>query len=116
MKTFLITCIALFLAAATKAQLKSVPDSAKKLLTVEASCGTCNLGLKAKGCSLAIRIDGKAWFVDGTTMDDYGDPHAEDGLCEVIRKAAVQGEWVADRFKATYFKLLPLKKNDKGEK
>ncbi len=114
MKAALFICIGLLLATATNAQLRSVPDSAKKVMTVEASCGTCNLGLKAKGCSLAVRIEGKAYFVDGTTIDDHGDAHGEDGFCEVIRKAEVQGELVADRLKVTYFKLLPLKKDNPG--
>lgn len=82
-------------------------DSAKKVLTVEASCGQCNFGLKDKGCSLAVRIDGKAYFVDGTSIDDHGDPHSDEGFCEAIRKADVQGEVVNNRFKVTYFKLLP---------
>ncbi len=92
------------------AQVKQVADSTKKLITAEASCGQCNFGLKAPGCALAVRIDGKAYFVDGTTIDDHGDAHAADGFCESIRKAQVQGAVVDNRFKATYFKLLPVKK------
>ena len=82
------------------------PDPAKKIRIVEASCGECQLGLPGKGCDLAIRIDGKAYFVDGTSIDKHGDAHAEDGFCEAIREAEVQGEIVNDRFKATYFKLI----------
>ena len=41
----------------------SNPDSTKKTLTVEASCGQCQFGLKGEGCRLAVRIDGKAYFV-----------------------------------------------------
>ncbi|HEX8314914.1 MAG TPA: DUF6370 family protein [Flavisolibacter sp.] len=89
------------------ASAQNKPGSTKKLLTVEASCGQCKLGLKGKGCSLAVRIDGKAYFVDGTEIDSHGDAHADDGFCNKIRKAAVQGEVVNSRFKATYFKLLP---------
>lgn len=93
---------------ATSAQSKmSVPDSTKKILTVEASCGQCQFKMNGKGCSLAVRIDGKPYFVDGTSIDDHGDAHGEDGFCEAIRKAQVQGEIVNNRFQATYFKLLP---------
>jgi hypothetical protein len=74
---------------------------------VEASCGQCKFKLTGKSCDLAVRIDGKAYFVDGTKIDDHGDAHAEDGFCEAIRKAEVQGKVVDGRFKATYFKLLP---------
>ena len=82
------------------------PDPNKKIQIVEASCGECQLGLPGKGCDLAVRIDGKAYFVDGTSIDQHGDAHAEDGFCEAIREAEVQGEIVNDRFKATYFKLV----------
>ena len=89
----------------------SLPDSTKKIQVVEASCGMCQFGVKTKECSLAIRIDGKVYLVDGTTIDEHGDAHAKDGFCEAIRKAEVQGEIVNNRFKATYFKLVnPVKK------
>ncbi len=85
------------------------PDAAKKLYVVEASCGQCQFGLKSQqGCDLAVRIDGKSYFVDGTKIDEHGDAHASDGFCEVVRKAEVQGKVVKGRFKSSYFKLLPL--------
>ncbi|MBC7686629.1 MAG: hypothetical protein H7211_00445 [Aquabacterium sp.] len=74
---------------------------------VEAACGECRLGMKGKSCDLAVRINGKSYFVDGTDIDSHGDAHAKNGFCEAIRKAEVQGEIVNDRFRATYFKLLP---------
>jgi hypothetical protein len=82
------------------------PDPAKKIQVVEAACGQCRFGLKGKGCSLAIRMNGKAYFVDGTDIDSHGDAHADDGFCNAIRKAEVQGELVKGRFKAGYFKLM----------
>jgi len=79
--------------------------------TVEASCGQCNFGIKGKGgCDLAVRIDGKSYFVDGTKLDNHGDAHAKDGFCSVVRKAVVSGEIVDSRFKASEFKLLPVEK------
>ena len=78
----------------------------KKTQFVEASCGQCQFGMTAKGCDLAVRIDGKSYFVDGTKIDEHGDSHAKDGFCEAIRKAEVKGAVVGDRFKVTYFKLL----------
>jgi len=85
----------------------ATPDKSKKIMVVDASCGECNFGLKGKSCDLAVRINGKAYFVDGTKIDEHGDAHAKDGFCEAVRKAEVQGEVVDNRFKATYFKLLP---------
>jgi uncharacterized protein DUF6370 len=74
---------------------------------VEVSCGECKFGMEGKGCDLAVRIDGKSYFVDGTKIDQHGDAHAEDGFCSAIRQAEVTGEVINGRFKATSFKLLP---------
>jgi len=88
----------------------AVPDSAKRIEVVETSCGECNFKMEGKGCHLAVRIKGKSYFVDGTSIDEHGDAHASDGFCEKIRKAEVQGEIVNNRFKVTYFKLLKEEK------
>jgi len=98
-------CLISFVAFAQQKEVD--PDTTKKIMTLDASCGQCKLGLKGKGCSLAVRVNGKAYFVDGTDIDSHGDAHADNGFCNKIRKAQVQGEVVNGRFKATYFKLLP---------
>ncbi len=84
----------------------SKKDPSKPVLLVEAACGECQFKLPGKGCDLAVRMDGKAWFVEGTSIDDHGDAHAKDGFCEAVRKAEVQGEIVNGRFQASYFKLV----------
>jgi len=81
-----------------------------KVQVVEVSCGQCQFGMKANGCDLAVRLDGKTYFIDGTKIDEHGDAHAEDGFCNAVRQAEVIGEVKDGRFVATYFKLLPLKK------
>lgn len=88
----------------------SKKDPSKPVLLVEAACGECQFKLPGKGCDLAVRIDGKAWFVNGTSIDDHGDAHAKDGFCEAVRKAEVQGEMVNGRFQASYFKLVKAPK------
>lgn len=93
--------------AQQKEQTTPEPDKTKKILIVEAACGQCQLKLPGTDCDLAVRIDGKAYYVDGTHIDSHGDAHASDGFCNAIRKARVQGEVVDGRFKATYFQLLP---------
>jgi hypothetical protein len=104
--TLLISCISVTVSAQTDSvRLKLNPN--KPITVAEASCGQCKFGLKGKGCDLAVRIDGKAYFVDGTKIDEHGDAHASDGFCEAIRKAEIQGEVVNNRYKITYFKLLP---------
>jgi hypothetical protein len=52
---------------------------------VEASCGQCQFGMEGHGCELAVRIDGKPYFVDGT-LSIHGDAHANDGFCTAIRR------------------------------
>jgi hypothetical protein len=77
---------------------------------VEAACGQCQFKMEGYGCELAVRIDGKPYFVDGTSIDSHGDAHASDGFCAAIRKAAVVGEIKNDRFVVSSFKLLPEEK------
>lgn len=96
----------LFAGIATQAQDKKTTE---KPQIVETACGECQFGMKGKSCDLAVRIDGKAYFVDGTTIDEHGDAHAEDGFCNAIRKAAVTGKVENGRFKATSFTLIKEK-------
>ena len=97
----------LFITAVLQTGAHAQSDTTQKSLLAEAACGQCRFGLKGEGCDLAVRIDGKAYFVDGTNIDDHGDAHAQDGFCNAIRKATVKGKVVNDRFVASYFKLLP---------
>ena len=109
-------CLLVFSAAGQQAPPKTgEPDPAKKTLIVETACGECRLGLHGKSCDLAVRIDGKAYFVDGAGIDSFGDPHAREGFCRVIRKAEVQGTIVGNRFKASYFRLLPSSQKNTGK-
>ncbi|MFT3680418.1 MAG: DUF6370 family protein [Ferruginibacter sp.] len=104
--SFLLSCF-IIVNATAQTNTANVADTTEKLQVVEASCGECQFGLKGKSCDLAVRINGRAYFVDGTGIDDHGDAHAKDGFCEAIRKAEVKGKVVKGRFKASYFKLLP---------
>ena len=84
-------------------------QQAPTVMVVEASCGQCMFGMPGNGCDLAVRIDGKTYYVDGTGIDDHGDAHAHDGFCNAIRQARVAGyvDDDADRFIVTSFELLP---------
>ena len=121
MKNIFLT-VSLFVCIAMNAQDSSVSEQAKhkpKTQIVEASCGQCKFGMKdKKGCDLAVRIDGKSYFVEGTKLDSHGDAHAADGFCSTIRKAEVVGEVKDNKFIASSFKLLPVEGHDdhKGHK
>ena len=100
-------------ATADAATTKATPAAAATTVaatsqTVEAGCATCIYDMKdVEGCKLAVKIDGKAYLVSGKTMDDLGDAHAADGLCNIARKAEVTGKLEGDRFVATKMALLP---------
>ena len=98
----LLTFLFVMCSAVILAQNK---NEASKIQIVEASCGQCQFGMEGKSCDLAVRIDGKSYFVEGTNIDAHGDAHANDGFCASIRKAAVIGTIKDNKFVVTYFKL-----------
>jgi hypothetical protein len=115
MKYILSLSVLFFVATNLSAQKKvtsiSVLDKTKKVDTLQASCGQCNFKMKGGGCTLAVKIKEKTYFVDGTGINDHGDAHSHDGFCEAVKTAVVQGKIVNDRFVVTYFKLLADIKN-----
>ncbi|NEU09963.1 hypothetical protein GZH53_16680 [Flavihumibacter sp. R14] len=116
MRSILIIFTFLSLTIAASAQDKASAEKTvpKTVLNkvVEASCGQCRFNMAGKSCDLAVKIDGKAYFVDGTGIDEHGDAHAKDGFCQKVRKARVSGHIEGNRFKATSFKLLPEENNN----
>ena len=88
--------------------LFSCTDKKEKEIVAEVSCGQCQFNLTGqKGCDLAVKIDGKAYFVDGVHIDDFGDAHDKNtGFCEVIRNANVVGTIENNRFKTTSMNLI----------
>lgn len=117
MKAMIIFLSCSFLTLAAYAQtaqgLNSVPDSAKKLQVLQVACGSCKFGLAGKDCALAVWVKGKARYADGAHIDSLGDAHAHDGMCNVVRKAEVQGELVDNRFKISYIRILPVNSKNK---
>ena len=73
---------------------------------VEVSCGQCQFGLDGSGCSLAVKVNGKAYYADGSILDDHGDAHGANGMCSTIRKAKVSGEVKKDRFQIASIELV----------
>lgn len=81
-------------------------DPNKKVLTVDAACGQCQFKMPGKGCTLAIKIKEKVYFVDKAGIDDFGDAHSDEGFCNAVRKAKVQGVVKKGKFVPSYFKVL----------
>lgn len=109
MKSLLLALLLTSASCVANAQTKQQKEIKKQL--VEIACGECQFKMKGKSCDLAIRIDGKPYFVDGKNIDEFGDAHdKEHGFCNVIQKAEVTGKIVKNRFKATDIKLVTEKK------
>ena len=110
MKRILFSLIALFLFIAANAQdsnnKKLVFNPKNPVYELPATCGTCMFKMKGKGCVLAVKFQGKNYFVNGTDIEDHGDAHDKEGFCNAIRKAKVQGSVVSDKFLVTYFELI----------
>ena len=75
---------------------------------VLASCGKCNFGMKSRRCNLAITINEKAYSVKGSGIEDHGDSHAEDGFCNAIRIAKVNGKIIENTFHSNFFKIQKI--------
>jgi hypothetical protein len=73
----IITAVFLFLTVLATAQDKK---GQPKSQIAEASCGQCQFGMKGNGCELAVRINGKSYFVDGASLESFGDAHAKEKL------------------------------------
>ncbi|MFC4412561.1 DUF6370 family protein [Kaistella carnis] len=90
--------------------LMSVSIFAQKKIqnqTVEAACGMCQFKVKSdKGCAMAVKIDGKIYHVEGLDKKTFGDAHAADGYCKIMKKALVSGEIKKGKFYATSFKYV----------
>ena len=105
MKNIVIIFSILLFSLSANAQKK---EKTYKVLT---ACGQCQLDMKSKpGCSLAIQMAGKKYWVEGSTFSDHGDEHADDGLCKTIRKAEVKGTFEDEIFKSSSFTIIPIKK------
>jgi hypothetical protein len=113
MKSLLVILFS-FLSISVFAQDKSKAEKSDKQV-VEAGCSICKMGMTGDDCELAVKIDGKAYLVEGTSIDEHGNAHAADGFCNAIRKAEVKGEVVDNKFRASYFRVLPLTEKEKAK-
>ena len=99
MKKLIILSLLIFASCENKKEIKQVASI---------SCGQCQFALDSEaGCSLAVKFDGKAYFVDGFNIDGFGDAHNKHtGFCEVVRKAEIAGVLKDGRFVASAIELV----------
>jgi hypothetical protein len=91
----------------SRGNLEGQSPPANNTTIVEAGCGTCVFHMDGvKGCPLAVRIDGQAYLVEGSDIDDHGDAHGPDGLCNVMRYADVTGKLINGKLKVPRFRLV----------
>jgi len=110
MKNIAILLLFIISGLTTQAQTTPKKTVSKQEITnqiVDVACGECQFKMKGKNCDLAVKFNGKSYFVDGKDIDDFGDAHGKDGFCNAVSKAVVSGKIVNNRFKATSIKLLP---------
>ncbi len=99
MKKLIVLSLLILASCGNKKEIKQV---------AEISCGQCQFELDSeKGCSLAVRYDDKAYFVEGFNIDDFGDAHDKTkGFCNVITKAEIVGILEDGKFIASAVKLV----------
>lgn len=96
---------------------RTKPEPGKKIMLADVSCGTCKFGMAGDECQMAISLKGQKYYVEGASIDEFGDAHAKDGFCNAIRKAQVQGNVTDDgKFNVTWIKLLPANPKFKAPK
>lgn len=100
MKLKNLTLVSLFIVAISCTSNDEINKSA------EISCGQCQFELEGDGCSLAVKIDNEAYFVEGFGIDDFGDAHDKNtGFCNVIRKGNIKGKIKEGKFIADKISL-----------
>lgn len=100
----------LFVAVISLASCASMKEGKSPIEgTYNVSCGVCNYEMTGAECALAIKIDDKMYYVEGDDLHEHGNPHAEDGLCNVERQARVKGVITKGVFVAETLELLPYK-------
>jgi hypothetical protein len=98
--------------AQEKDQAQSSQERIQKKATlenqvVEAACGQCKFGLSGRGCDLALKVDGYAYYADGVKLD-HSKMHQAGGYCVDVRRAKVSGALADGRVTVKSYELLPM--------
>jgi hypothetical protein len=75
--------------------------------TVEVGCGRCIYEMKdVDGCPWAAQIDGRHYLLRGPVPMDHNS-HEPDGICNMRRKAVIDGELRGELLMVSKMELLP---------
>jgi len=75
--------------------------------TLTVACGRCIFEMEGvEGCPWAAEIDGGHYLIRGRLPEDHS-THAPDGICNMRRRAVVDGELRGGELRVTRFDLLP---------
>ncbi|MGE0480402.1 MAG: DUF6370 family protein [Phycisphaerae bacterium] len=104
-----VACLSLMLTACQFLQPRETTSTPtdRSARMVEAGCAMCIFHMPGiQECRLAARIDDRSYLVRGSSIDDHGDAHAADGLCNTARSANVWGVVDGGYFVAEQFELV----------
>lgn len=86
----------------------SQPAAAGSMQNVTAGCGMCVFHMPGvNSCLLAVRTSQGDFLVSGRAIDQFGDAHAADGLCNAARAAVARGELKDGKFVVSEMRLAP---------
>jgi hypothetical protein len=75
--------------------------------TLTVACGRCVFEMEGvEGCPWAAEIDGEHYLIRGRIPKDHT-THAPDGICNMTRKAVIDGELRDGELLVTRMELLP---------
>ena len=93
--------------AAWVAACRPAPDATFHGHTLTVACGRCIFEMEGvEGCPWAAEIEGEHYLIRGPLPTDHS-THAPDGICNMHRKAVVDGELRDGELLVTRFELLP---------
>lgn len=86
------------------------PEQVVENREVTTACGRCVFGMAEAtvGCPWAVEIDGRRYMVQGRVPEAH-ENHAPDGICNMPRRALVDGRIRGNRFIASRFELKPAR-------
>jgi len=85
---------------------KATPAIELKRQTVTVGCGMCIYQLpNSNGCYWAAEVDGQHFVVQGDLPKNH-ENHAPDGMCNMSRRAVIDGTLEGNRLFAKRFELL----------